>query len=666
MSGSCLCSNDYLELYNEADCVPKITIRSARFYISKHQDPTIEVELKNPLPRDVQLLIQRSMVVTLVAISSSEYSYYVEFSSATKFQLYFKMSFSFRQLKMQMRLNKTAAGSRLLGTSEYNYDIQFSEDDLQMNIGPFLAVSSDSKNDKASRNLQTASKNLAENPDDMSLVKLIGVLAAVEVFSYVLPCIQWSILLLLLNTPLPPNFYNMMRFIASFMYSSIPDWEVSINKGRAKFYSQTVSDGSASSWSHRIRRLNISSSSLANLEYIYLILSLAIALKLVLLLVSHHQQQESATRRKVIQNVHRFIWFYVEANFALILVSLLVDLSSYDFSLGFIKYVSFMLSIVLLAALLVFFVYIFHLFGKSQPEKEVRDRYCYYFEDITAVRKDNIYFHHFTYAKKIITIFILVFIQDSFAVQVWTLVILYVIYLIYTLRLRPHKHLFVSYLVALAEVMMLVLLIFIFSADKYIGDMLSKQIITPDDQSTVLNFGWALFPFFFIHQIIYGAIGIYNGVQYIRSQFNASSAEEIAPIKFTNELSPRSQAINQQKKITPDLVYNAADFDKVKQFIIDQISHNFKNAEAKQPDGSQIPPSATRNQQLVPKLELSPELLRDSELQQQTSTQKTQLLAQSKIPPQSVFRSQIPEEDRSAQPLPLSKAGDTPQTYLER
>ena len=68
--------------------------------------------------------------------------------------------------------------------------------------------------------------------------------------------------------------------MASFLYSNIPDWETDIDKDLVNFYNKYYDDNG--DLPKRIRRLNISSSSLCNVEYIYLLMIVVLVIKLTL------------------------------------------------------------------------------------------------------------------------------------------------------------------------------------------------------------------------------------------------------------------------------------------------------------------------------------------------------------------------------------------------
>lgn len=459
---------------------------------------------------------------------------------------------------------------RKLQSLDVNYDIVTDYDFLSMNIGPSVSDQSDSKNERANQNLQVSSKNMAENPNNYQFVKFLRVLASAEIFVYIFPCLQLPFLLLMLSTPLPPNFYNLARFMASFIHPGIPDWEVDVDKSMVNFYGKTYQD--TGDMPKRIRRLNISSSSLCNLEYIYLILFLAILTKFTLGFFNNISQQKNLTVSKITNVIQRFIWYYVEANFTLILTSLFIDLSTTDFGIGFVKYLSFMFSILLVAVIGGLLIYIQGRLRKSDPTPEFKQEFCFYFDDIQPDKKAKTYYHHVNYMKKIATIFILVFIQDSFGAQVWLIVILNLGYSIYTYALQPHREKVVTGLVIAAEFVLIIALIIIFSADEYIKDMFKNQVFSHGQLSKLYGFGWAIFPFFIIHQAIYGCIGIYNSYRSYKLVFEQPPSQAQAPQDLKTELSPRSAQMNQDKKITPQAIpQNRNDLERIKQSMAGQI-----------------------------------------------------------------------------------------------
>lgn len=217
----------------------------------------------------------------------------------------------------------------------------------------------------------------------------------------------------MLNTPLPPNFYNLLRFIASFMWPNIPDWGVSLNGNlETHFFNKEYEDDADTPM--RIKRLGLSVSSFCNLEYIYSVLMFLVVMNLFLQLINSCNSSKSVFLIKLRHFIYRNIWYYIEANFTLIFASILLDISSTNFSMNEIKYTSFVFSLLETIILIIIIFYMFHLLNQNQPTPRFISVYNYYFVDISLDNKRNFYYHHITYLKKILVIFMLVFAQDIF------------------------------------------------------------------------------------------------------------------------------------------------------------------------------------------------------------------------------------------------------------
>lgn len=85
-----------------------------------------------------------------------------------------------------------------------------------------------------------------------------------------------------LNTVLPPNFYNFLRIICSFIHTDIADWQPNFSttnlssQMRMKFFRLSI-DEKSDFLPYKFQAINISSSFFVNCEYLlisFLVLAL--------------------------------------------------------------------------------------------------------------------------------------------------------------------------------------------------------------------------------------------------------------------------------------------------------------------------------------------------------------------------------------------------------
>jgi hypothetical protein len=57
---------------------------------------------------------------------------------------------------------------------------------------------------------------------------LIDALGKISIFVFLLNCLQFTLVIIMINTLLPENYYQITRAIASFALPEIPDYEADI------------------------------------------------------------------------------------------------------------------------------------------------------------------------------------------------------------------------------------------------------------------------------------------------------------------------------------------------------------------------------------------------------------------------------------------------------
>ncbi len=60
---------------------------------------------------------------------------------------------------------------------------------------------------------------------------LVNALGKASIFVFLLTCLQFTLVIIMINTLLPENFYQISRAIASFVLPEIPDYEADIAYG---------------------------------------------------------------------------------------------------------------------------------------------------------------------------------------------------------------------------------------------------------------------------------------------------------------------------------------------------------------------------------------------------------------------------------------------------
>lgn len=350
--------------------------------------------------------------------------------------MHLQIPYGFRRAKIFITMNRTDKLRILQTSGTADTDIIIHEDELTMTIGPIFPTTDLTTGASANQNLQTAAQTLINNPDNSHLINLIKVFMHGQSFVYLFPCLQWALLLLCLNTPLPPNFYNLVRIAGSFLLPDISDWEVyqggyDVYLFATKF---TSKDGDTPA---RIQRIRLSAISYCNLEYVYSVIVLLALANLIRRLINH---SETSPKSIWSQLLWRALWSYIEANLTLILISMFLDFGRENEDLGTIKITSMCVSLALLLAFLFGCTWVFVIFRRGASYSVAfQQKFFYYCDGIDLQRKWCIYFHHLMLIKKLLMVTAAVLLHNSFLLQVWTMVGLELAFLVYIIVMKPHK-----------------------------------------------------------------------------------------------------------------------------------------------------------------------------------------------------------------------------------
>jgi hypothetical protein len=140
---------------------------------------------------------------------------------------------------------------------------------------------------------------------------LVNALGKVSIFVLIFTCLQFTLVILMINTLLPENFYQISRAIASFVLPEIPDYEADIAFGKKSSFFQfsevTLTDYQIDI-QFRIRRYGITHAFLVNLSKPFLLVFLfVIIILLAIFLKRYFKNSDNKARFEAWQRNHRIL-----------------------------------------------------------------------------------------------------------------------------------------------------------------------------------------------------------------------------------------------------------------------------------------------------------------------------------------------------------------------
>lgn len=200
---------------------------------------------------------------------------------------------------------------------------------------------------------------------------------------------------------------------------------------------------------------------------------------------------------------------FIEGNFTLLALSVLADISTSSFRIGAVKILSFMACFLVLVLSMGIYIKLLY---QAFIDKSFRGSYVYtfyrsYFIDL---RERGKLYHLLGFFRKSIILLIILYIQTSRDAQIYTIIVLLILFQGYTIWQIPYFSIWYMVVKTCADLLLICILILVGVFGKQTEDMLRQRTFTFDQQSQMLNKGWLLLSLFTIYLALYIIIYVWR------------------------------------------------------------------------------------------------------------------------------------------------------------
>lgn len=214
--------------------------------------------------------------------------------------------------------------------------------------------------------------------------------------------------------------------------------------------------------------------------------------------------------------MNRVIIYFIEGNLTLVLMSIILDVSSIDQNIGALKIISFITSLGLLLGMLVIYLKLFFQLYLVQ-DTTMSYYYVFYRPYFVDLKESEKFYHLLGMTKKILVVLFIIYSARKPEPQIFTIVVLLCIFILYTAYSRPHFSLFFTAAKLVADIMLVVIILLMREFGNQANKIYSKPTFSIKEQDEILKHGVILIILVCVYIGLYFILYVWGFIyEYIR------------------------------------------------------------------------------------------------------------------------------------------------------
>ncbi|EAS00671.3 transmembrane protein, putative (macronuclear) [Tetrahymena thermophila SB210] len=427
------------------------------------------------------------------------------------------------QIILEIGINqsiKASYGSLIFKTTNIFIDYQnqivlnpkYLKQPFQFNIGPYLLVIDDNKQQVINQISQITPKNQA----------FIGYIRSLQFLFYLLNSIQPTAMFLLIKINIPINFYTFLSLFGTFVYQRMPEYQDNKLQHGFTLFGSNVDEFVHSSGNIQFDRLGFRDSFLVNCQIIFCKYLVILTLLLGMLAIKQFFYPLKQSDNKAQGKIQKIMNFFVvrlssENEVNLLIVILSINIQVYNiYSTNWLSRWSIYSAIFVISIFSISLIW-FYLNYNSMNFSLSQNYFEFFFLRLKQ-QKFNckaIKNYHFVYFLKKILIVILIYYLVEYPLCLCCIcTIINIVTSLMTFYYKPYKYLFLNLVKSIGDILLAATWIFMIMFYKFNQENLNLVVLNQEDVNSFLNKGFIatiiliLFNMLFLLGFLFESVGL--------------------------------------------------------------------------------------------------------------------------------------------------------------